>query len=170
MPQEPSLFHRSVKENIRYGSAKTSDEEVIKAAKQAAAHDFIMKLPNQYETTVGERGAKLSGGQRQRVALARALIKNAPILILDEATSQLDTITEKTIQLSLAQWFENHHHKQQQTTLVIAHRLSTLLHMDRILVFDKGKIVQDGTHAELLAQEGLYQTLWNTQIEGRLPY
>lgn len=170
VPQEPSLFHRSVYDNIKYGNLTADEKEVIEAAQQAAAHDFIIKLPQGYSTTVGERGTKLSGGQRQRIALARALIKDAPILILDEATSQLDTVTEQTIQLALDEWFAKHKHSHHQTTLVIAHRLSTLLHMDRILVFDKGKIVQDGSHTELIAQEGLYQTLWHTQVGGRLPY
>jgi len=170
VPQEPSLFHRSVYENIKYGNLDATEQEVTNAAIQAAAHEFIMALPQGYNTTVGERGTKLSGGQRQRIALARALIKDAPILILDEATSQLDTVTEQTIQLALDEWFAKHQHTHHQTTLVIAHRLSTLLHMDRILVFDKGKIVQDGSHTELIAQEGLYQTLWHTQVGGRLPF
>lgn len=112
---------------------------------------------------VGERGVKLSGGQRQRIAIARAILKNAPILILDEATSQLDSVTEIDIQESLWELM------QDKTTLVIAHRLSTLLHMDRILVFDQGKIVEDGTHAELLGLNGLYKTLWDAQIGGFLP-
>ncbi len=170
VPQEPSLFHRSIRENIAYGNLSATDQEIKEAAQQATAHEFIIHLPQGYNTTVGERGSKLSGGQRQRIALARALIKDAPILILDEATSQLDTVTEQTIQLSLDDWFAKHKHTHHQTTLVIAHRLSTLLHMDRILVFDKGKIVQDGSHTELIAQEGLYQTLWHTQVGGRLPY
>lgn len=123
-----------------------------------------MQLPDGYETIVGERGAKLSGGQRQRIALARALLKKAPIMILDEATAQLDSATEYAIQLSLEEWFQS-----PATTLVIAHRLSTLRAMNRILVFDKGKIVQDGSHAQLLAQGGLYRLLWNAQINGFLP-
>jgi len=163
VPQEPSLFHRTVGENIAYGNPDATEAQIKDAARKAAAHEFIMKMPDRYDTVVGERGTKLSGGQRQRVALARALLKQAPILILDEATSQLDTITEQEIQTSFTKWFEDHGEAHKQTTLVIAHRLSTLLHMDRILVFDKGHIVQDGTHQELLAQEGLYATLWHVQ-------
>ena len=163
IPQEPTLFHRSLIENIRYGRIGASDEEVIEAAKHAHADKFITNLPEGYNALVGERGVKLSGGQRQRIAIARAFLKNAPILILDEATSQLDSITESDIQESLWELMQN------KTTIVIAHRLSTLLHMDRILVFDKGKIVGDGSHQELLEQEGLYKTLWNAQVGGFLP-
>jgi ATP-binding cassette subfamily B protein len=162
IPQDPSLFQRTLKENIRYGRIEASDEEVIEAAKKAHAHEFISLLPNNYESLVGERGVKLSGGQRQRIAIARAILKNAPILILDEATSQLDSVTEKLIQDSL--W----NLMQGKTTIVIAHRLSTLLQMDRILVFDKGKIVEDGSHHSLLANNGLYKTLWNAQVGGFL--
>ncbi len=163
IPQDPTLFHRSLMENILYGRQNATHEEVIKAAKRAHAHEFIEKLPHKYETLVGERGVKLSGGQRQRIAIARAILKNAPILILDEATSNLDSITEKYIQESL--W----NLMQDKTTIIVAHRLSTLLHMDRILVFDKGKIVQDGNHKELLKRKGLYKTLWDAQIGGFLP-
>ncbi len=162
IPQDPSLFHRSLMENIRYGKIDASDEEVIEASKRAYAHEFIEKLSNGYESLVGERGVKLSGGQRQRIAIARAILKNAPILILDEATSQLDSVTESYIQKSL------HELMADKTTIVIAHRLSTLLYMDRILVFDTGKIVADGTHGELLAQNSLYKTLWNAQVGGFL--
>lgn len=157
IPQDPSLFNRTLKENIRYGKPDALDEEIIAAARRAYAHDFIMSLENGYDTMVGERGLKLSGGQRQRIAIARAILKNAPILILDEATSQLDSITERYIQDSLQSLMQG------KTTLVIAHRLSTLLSMDRLLVFERGEIVQDGTHEELLAQEGLYKTLWQAQ-------
>lgn len=163
IPQDPSLFHRSLMENIHYGRLDATDEEVIKAAKQAHAHEFIAKLPQGYKSLVGERGVKLSGGQRQRIAIARAFLKNAPILILDEATSQLDSVTEKIIQDSL--W----NLMQEKTTIVIAHRLSTLLHMDRILVFENGKIVEDGSHRALLAKHGLYKTLWDAQVGGFLP-
>ena len=163
IPQDPSLFHRSLMENIRYGRVEASDEEVIEAAKRAHAHEFIMELPEGYEAQVGERGVKLSGGQRQRIAIARAILKNAPILILDEATSSLDSFTEAQIQESLASLM------QDKTTLVIAHRLSTLLNMDRILVFDRGKIVEDGTHASLIEKKGLYQSLWAAQVGGFLP-
>lgn len=163
IPQDTSLFHRSLMENIRYGKPNASDEEVIDASKKAYAHEFIEKLLLGYESLVGERGIKLSGGQRQRIAIARAILKNAPILILDEATSQLDSITEEYIQKSL--W----NLMQGKTTIVIAHRLSTLLHMDRIIVFDKGKIIENGNHDELFDHNGLYKTLWNSQIGGFLP-
>lgn len=163
IPQDPSLFHRSLLENIRYGRAESSDEDVIEAAKRAHAHEFIMDLPEGYESPVGERGVKLSGGQRQRIAIARAILKNAPILILDEATSALDSFTESQIQESLASLMKG------KTTLVVAHRLSTLLNMDRILVFDKGRIVEDGTHTSLIAKKGLYQSLWAAQVGGFLP-
>lgn len=158
IPQEPSLFNRTLLENIRYGRLDATEEEVIEAAKKAHAHDFILQLEKGYYTEVGERGAKLSGGQRQRVAIARAILKNAPIVILDEATSALDSITEKEIQQSLKQLMHN------KTTLVIAHRLSTLLEMDRILVFDKGKIIESGAPQELLNREGLYKQLWEAQL------
>ncbi|MFN7038998.1 MAG: ABC transporter ATP-binding protein [Alphaproteobacteria bacterium] len=163
IPQDPSLFNRSIMENIRYGKLDASDEEVIQAAKLAHVDDFVQNFPEKYDMEVGERGAKLSGGQRQRIAIARAILKNAPILILDEATSQLDTLTEQMIQSSLSRLMQN------RTSIVIAHRLSTLLNMDRIIVFDKGKIIQDGTHIELRNKEGLYKTLWDAQIEGFLP-
>ncbi len=162
IPQDPSLFHRSLMDNIRYGRIDATDAEVIEAAKKAHAHEFIANLPNGYESLVGERGVKLSGGQRQRIAIARAILKNAPILILDEATSQLDSVTESYIQESLWKLM------QDKTTIVIAHRLSTLLHMDRILVFDHGKIVEDGSHETLLAKKGLYKTLWDAQVGGFL--
>jgi ATP-binding cassette subfamily B protein len=162
IPQDPSLFHRSLMENIRYGRIDTTDEEVIEAAKKAHAHGFIEKLQQGYGSLVGERGIKLSGGQRQRIAIARAILKNAPILILDEATSQLDSVTENLIQESLWKLMQN------KTTIVIAHRLSTLLHMDRILVFDKGKIVEDGTHSDLLTKGGVYKNLWDAQVGGFL--
>lgn len=162
IPQEPSLFNRSLLENIRYGRIEASDDEVIEAAKRAYAHDFIIKLPEGYNSPVGERGVKLSGGQRQRIAIARAILKNAPILILDEATSQLDSVTENEIQTSL--W----NLMQGKTTIVIAHRLSTLLRMDRILVFNQGKIVEEGSHSYLSSKNGLYKNLWNAQIGGFL--
>lgn len=163
IPQDPSLFHRTLMENIRYSRIEATDEEVIEAAKKAHAHEFINKLHQGYASLVGERGVKLSGGQRQRIAIARAILKNAPILILDEATSQLDSLTESEIQESLWVLMQN------KTTIVIAHRLSTLLHMDRIIVFDQGKIVEDGTHTELLSKNGLYKNLWEAQVSGFLP-
>lgn len=162
IPQDPCLFHRSLLENIRYGRLEASDAEVITAAKQAHADDFIVQLPQGYASLVGERGVKLSGGQRQRLAIARVLLKNAPILILDEATSQLDSVTEQVIQQSLKCLMHG------KTSLVIAHRLSTLLQMDRILVFKAGEIVEDGPHQALLAQGGLYKTLWEAQVGGLL--
>ena len=163
IPQDTSLFHRSLTENIRYGRINATDDEVIEAAKKAHAHEFISRLPQGYDSLVGERGIKLSGGQRQRIAIARAILKNAPILILDEATSQLDSVTENLIQESLRELMQN------KTAIVIAHRLSTLLYMDRILVFDKGRIVADGSHDELLARGRLYKNLWNAQVGGFLP-
>ena len=162
IPQDPSLFYRSLMDNIRYGRIDATDEEVISAAKKAHAHEFITKLSKIYDSLVGERGAQLSGGQRQRIAIARAILKNAPILILDEASSQLDSFTESLIQESLWELIQN------KTTLVIAHRLSTLLNMDRILVFDQGVIVEDGTHTELLILNGLYRKLWDSQVGGFL--
>ncbi|MDR3549883.1 MAG: ABC transporter ATP-binding protein [Candidatus Babeliales bacterium] len=160
IPQEPILFHRTIMENIRYGNPQATDQEVIQASIQAHTHEFISKLPEGYQTMMGERGVKISGGQRQRIAIARAILKNAPILILDEATSQLDSIIEGDVQESLGKLMQG------KTTLVIAHRLSTLSNMDRILVFDNGVIVQDGTHKELVHQEGLYKQLCDAQIGG----
>jgi len=162
IPQDPSLFHRSLMENIRYGRISAGVEKIIQDAKKAHAHEFISKLPQGYHALIGEDGIQLSGGQRQRIAIARAILKNTPILMLDEATNQLDSVTESGIQTSLWELM------QDKTTIVIAHRLSTLLHMDRILVFDHGKIVEDGTHLELLAQNGLYKMLWTTQVGGFL--
>ena len=163
IPQDPMLFHRSLMENIRYGRLDASDEEVIEAAKKAHAHDFITQTQQGYQSLVGERGVKLSGGQRQRIAIARAILKDAPILILDEATSALDSVTEKKIQQGLDYLMQN------KTVLVIAHRLSTVAHMDRILVFDEGKVIEDGRHTELLSQQGHYAHLWQMQAGGFLP-
>ncbi len=157
VPQEPLLFHRSLFENIAYGNDKATKEEVVNAAKIAHADDFIKNLPQGYDTLVGERGVKLSGGQRQRVAIARALLKKAPILVLDEATSSLDSESEKYIQEGLWELMKD------KTALVIAHRLSTIKHLDRILVLDNGKIVQDGTHENLTKEVGLYAKLWSHQ-------
>jgi ATP-binding cassette subfamily B protein len=153
VPQDPALFHRSLLENIGYAKPEATLDEVIAAAKQARAHEFIERLPNGYDTAVGERGVKLSGGERQRVALARALLADAPILILDEATSSLDVETERQVQEAMAEL------KRGRTTIIIAHRLSTIREADRILVFDQGRIVEQGAHAELLASAGLYAKL-----------
>ena len=161
VPQDPVLFHRSLMENIRYGKRDATDEEVLNAAKLAHCDKFIDLLPLKYETFVGERGVKLSGGERQRVAIARAILKNSPILILDEATSSLDSHSEALIQDALVKLIEG------KTTIVIAHRLSTIRQMDRIIVLDKGKIVEDGTHEELSKKEnGLYKKLWDLQAGG----
>ncbi len=162
VPQEPLLFHRSLFENIAYGDNKATKEEVFHAAELARADEFIARTPHGYETLVGERGVKLSGGQRQRVAIARALLKKSPIIILDEATSSLDSESEKYIQEGLWELMKN------KTAIVIAHRLSTIKHLDRIIVLDDGKIVQDGTHEELVKQKGLYAKLWSHQSGGFL--
>jgi ATP-binding cassette subfamily B protein len=156
--QEPLLFHRTLMENIRYGRLEATDEEVIACAKKAYCHDFIMDLPMGYESLVGERGIKLSGGQRQRIIIARAMLKNAPIIIIDEATSSLDSLTESYIHDSLRALMKD------KTTITIAHRLSTLKHMDRILVFKDGKIVEDGTHSKLIQLDGYYSSLWDMQM------
>lgn len=158
--QEPLMFHRSIAENIRYGQLDASDKAIRIAAKQANAHEFITELSDGYETLVGERGTKLSGGQRQRVAIARALLKNAPILLLDEATSALDSESEALIQDALWKLMEG------RTAIVIAHRLSTIQKMDRIIVLDKGKIVEQGSHKELIHKKGTYAKLWERQSGG----
>ena len=160
IPQDPNLFHRSLMENIRYGRLEATDAEVTEAAGKAHAHDFIMQIKDQYASLVGERGVKLSGGQRQRIAIARVVVKDAPILILDEATSSLDSITEQAIQETLAEAMKG------KTVIVVAHRLSTIAHLDRILVFDQGRIVEDGTHEELLRLGGAYHRLWSRQAGG----
>lgn len=161
VPQEPLLFHRSIAENIAYGRPAADKNAITAAADAAYVDDFVDELPQGYETLVGERGIKLSGGQRQRVAIARAILKDASILVLDEATSALDSRSEKFIQKALWRLMEG------RTTIVIAHRLSTIQHMDRIVVMDKGRIVQVGTHAELLdAIDGIYAKLWEHQSGG----
>jgi len=162
IPQDTSLFHRTLMDNIRYGCLDASDEEVINAAKKSYAHDFISDLPDGYQTLVGERGIKLSGGQRQRIAIARAILKDPPILILDEATSALDSESEQLIQQSLKDLMGN------KTVIAIAHRLSTIAHLDRLIVMDQGRIIQDGTHTELKEQDGLYSKLWSMQSGGFL--
>ncbi len=163
IPQDPSLFHRTLLENIRYGRLEATEAELIEAARKAYAHDFIVPMSDGYHSLVGERGVKLSGGQRQRIAIARVILKNAPILILDEATSSLDSITEKAIQDTLDLVMHD------KTVIVVAHRLSTIAHLDRILVFDRGQIIEDGTHTKLLAQGGAYYQLWTMQAGGFLP-
>jgi len=160
VPQEPLLFHRSLRENIAYGKPDATDDEIRSAAKKAHATEFIDKLPQGLDTMVGERGVKLSGGQRQRIAIARALLKDAQILVLDEATSALDSESEKLIQASLSELMKN------RTAIVIAHRLSTIQKMDRIVVLENGVIVEDGSHGELLKRKGIYAQLWAHQSGG----
>ncbi|MCX6743900.1 MAG: ABC transporter ATP-binding protein [Candidatus Parcubacteria bacterium] len=161
VPQDPILFHRPLLENIRYGQPKASKKDIMEAAKAANCNEFIESLPQGYDTYVGERGIKLSGGERQRVAIARAILHSAPILILDEATSSLDSESEKLIQDALDKLMKN------KTVIVIAHRLSTIRKMDRIVVVDQGKIVEEGTHQGLITkQSGIYKKLWELQAGG----
>jgi len=161
VPQDPILFHRSLKENIRYGRPGATDQEVIAAAKAAHCHEFISRLGDGYDTFVGERGLKLSGGERQRVAIARAILKNSPILVLDEATSSLDSESEALIQDALDKLMKA------KTVIVIAHRLSTIKKMDRIITVDGGQIIEDGSHDELLKKkDGVYSRLWQLQAGG----
>ncbi len=164
IPQEPVLFHRTLGENIRYSRAHATEAEIHAAAAAAAATGFIETLPASYDTLVGERGIKLSGGQRQRIAIARAILKNAPVLVLDEATSALDSETEKAIQKALGTAMKG------RTTMVIAHRLSTLNIMDRLVVIEEGKIVEDGSFDELIAKKGVFYRLWQLQAGGFLPH
>ncbi len=161
VPQDPILFHRSIRENIMYGRPDASEKEMIAAAKRAQCHGFITSFPSKYDTMVGERGVKLSGGERQRIAMARAILKNAPILVLDEATSSLDSESERLIQEAL------HELMKGRTVIAIAHRLSTIMHMDRIIVIEKGKVAEEGTHTFLVNKAtGVYQELWSTQVGG----
>jgi ATP-binding cassette subfamily B protein len=162
IPQDVTLFNHPLIENIRYGRLDATDEEVMEAAKSANAHEFILQLPEGYQTVVGERGVKLSGGQRQRIAIARAILKDAPILILDEATSALDSESEHLIQQSLKDLMRD------KTVIAIAHRLSTIASLDRLVVMDKGRIVEEGRHEALLKQGGMYAQLWNMQSGGFL--
>ncbi len=161
IPQESTLFNRSIMDNIRYGNPKATDKQVIAAAKKAYIHDFITTLPDKYESKVGERGVMLSGGERQRIAIARAILKNAPILILDEATSALDSQSERYIQKSLKQLMKG------KTVIAIAHRLSTLNEMDELIVLKKGKIVERGTHKDLIEKEGEYYKFYKLQQQSK---
>lgn len=161
VPQDTSLFHRTIKENISFSKPDATEEEVMHASKLALADEFIQHLPETYDTLVGERGVKLSGGQRQRIAIARAFLKDAPILVLDEATSSLDSESEEAIQQSLEGLMEN------RTVIAIAHRLSTLRKMDRIIVLEDGKIIEDGSPNDLLQREsGIFKNLWDHQVSG----
>jgi ATP-binding cassette subfamily B multidrug efflux pump len=165
--QDTSLLHRSVRDNLLYGRPDASEEEMLLAAQQAEAHDFIGTLTDTqgrkaYDAHVGERGVKLSGGQRQRIAIARVMLKNAPILLLDEATSALDSEVEAAIQSSLYRLMEG------KTVVAIAHRLSTIAAMDRLIVLEQGRIVEEGSHAALLERNGLYAKLWAHQSGGFL--
>lgn len=162
VPQEPALFHRSIRENIRYGNPEADDAAVERAAAQAKVDEFVRHLPQGYDTLVGERGVKLSGGQKQRIAIARAMLKNAPILVLDEATSALDSESEVAIQEALRELMLG------KTVIAIAHRLSTLREMDRILVLQAGHIVEEGSHEMLRQAGGTYQRLWEHQAGGFL--
>jgi ABC-type multidrug transport system fused ATPase/permease subunit len=162
--QDAALFSGTIRENIAYANPDASMEEIEEAARSANAEGFIKKFPNGYDTEIGERGIKLSGGQRQRLSIARALLKNAPILILDEATSSLDSESERLIQDALRTLMQG------KTVIVIAHRLSTIMTMDRIVVVDSGRVTEMGTHSDLLQQKnGLYQRLWDIQAGGFLP-
>ncbi|NQV83429.1 MAG: ATP-binding cassette domain-containing protein [Rhodospirillales bacterium] len=161
--QEITLFDDTVRANIAYGRAGASEEDIIKAARNAAAHDFILDLSDGYDTMVGEQGVRLSGGQRQRLAIARAMLKNAPVLLLDEATSALDTESERQVQVALTKLMAG------RTTLVIAHRLSTVTSADLIYVIDRGRVMEQGSHQELISQDGAYQRLYNLQFAEDAP-
>lgn len=158
VPQDCVLFHDTIHHNIKYGNLSAGDNKVEEAAKMAELHNSILDWPNGYQTQVGERGLKLSGGEKQRVAIARAILKDTPILIFDEATSSLDSITERGIMRALEQATSG------RTSVIIAHRLSTVTHCDKILVLDKGRVVEEGAHSELLARDNsIYRELWETQ-------
>ena len=156
--QDSFLFNLPVRENIAYGIVGTTEESIVAAAKAAFAHDFIMAMPEGYDTIVGERGVKLSGGQKQRLTIARALVKDSPLLILDEATSALDSESEQIVQQALENLMRN------RTSIVIAHRLSTVMGADRILVMEKGRLMAHGSHEELLASSPLYLKLYKMQF------
>ncbi len=159
VPQDPKIFGTTARESIRYGRLGASDDDIVAAARSAEAHEFLSELPDGYDSELGERGARLSGGQQQRLAIARALLKDAPILLLDEATSALDAQSERSVQQALERLMEG------RTTLVIAHRLATVLKADRIVVMERGRIVAIGKHAELMAQGGLYAELARLQFD-----
>jgi ATP-binding cassette subfamily B protein len=159
VPQDSVVFAASVRDNIRFGRLDATDAEIARAAEQAAASEFIARMPQDFDTQIGERGITLSGGQRQRIAIARAILRDAPLLLLDEATSSLDAGSERLVQEALSRLM------QDRTTLVIAHRLATVLSCDRILVLDQGRIVEQGTHASLSAAGGLYARLARLQFE-----
>ena len=159
VPQDPVIFGTTARENLRYGRLEADDAAIEAAARSAEAHDFLAALPQGYDSELGERGARLSGGQQQRLAIARALLKDAPILLLDEATSALDAQSERAVQHALERLMQG------RTTLVIAHRLATVLKADRIVVMDRGRVVDQGTHAELIARGGLYSELARLQFE-----
>jgi ATP-binding cassette subfamily B protein len=158
VPQDPVIFATSARENIRFGRPSATDAEVETAARAAAAHDFLLSLPQGYESALGERGVMLSGGQKQRVAIARAILRDAPVLLLDEATSALDAESERAVQAAVEKLAEG------RTTLVVAHRLATVKRADRIVVFDQGRIVATGTHEALVAEDGLYARLARLQF------
>jgi ATP-binding cassette subfamily B protein len=163
LPQDPILFHRTLRENIAYAKPSATDAEISAAAQKAHIEKFILSLPEKYNTLVGERGVKLSGGERQRIAIARAILADRPILILDEATSSLDSESERAIQDAL------HTLTHGRTSIMIAHRLSTILDADRILVFESGEIVEEGSHEQLIKQEnGIYANLFKLQSGGFL--
>ena len=158
VPQDPVIFAASVRDNIRFGRPDATDEEVLKAAQAAAAAEFIKKLPQGFDTYVGERGVLLSGGQKQRIAIARAILRDAPVLLLDEATSALDAESERAVQLAVDELARD------RTTLIVAHRLATVKKADRILVLDQGGVVATGTHDDLVGQGGLYARLAKLQF------
>jgi subfamily B ATP-binding cassette protein MsbA len=158
VPQETILFGGTILDNIRYGDREATEEQVLAASRAAHAHDFIMSFPDQYQTVVGEKGINVSGGQRQRIAIARAIVKNPRILLLDEATSALDSESERLVQEALEQLMKG------RTTFVVAHRLTTIQRADRILVLNKGRLVETGTHAELMDRKGLYQYLYTLRL------
>jgi len=159
VPQDTVLFNDTIAYNIKYGRVNATDEEMYEAARMAQIHDFILGLPDGYQTKVGERGLRLSGGEKQRVAIARSILKNPPIMVFDEATSALDTKTEHRIQAALNEVSKG------RTTLVVAHRLSTIIDADQIIVLKEGTIVERGTHTELLRLGGEYAEMWNQQLE-----